>query len=168
MSTLKAALKSGAHFTIVTQQFVDFVVGRDDQSVVLKINLAPLCLTGARVTIRPDLKIMSETSTPSIEVIEDDGPLSCIAVEPLVLRLNIGIWETFSSRTGLACAWGTIVPVASDIRVFIWRLHGLEDIESALDLRDLVETDKSFIHGSLESHLLNLLVPLTTFLLGRL
>lgn len=94
--------------------------------------------------------------------------LAGIPVEPLVLRLNIGIWETLSSRTGLACARGTIIPKSSNSCVCIGGLQGPKDIESPLDLGDLEQIDKSFIHGSADPYLLDLFVVLSALLLGRL
>jgi len=71
------------------------------------------------VTIRPDLKVMPETGSTRIEVVENDSFLTRITVPPLVLCFEVGPWELFSSGTGLASTRRAMIPDSSNIVMLI-------------------------------------------------
>lgn len=167
-SNFKPTLNGGAHLRLVSPKLLNGVVRGDNQSTVLKINLASFCLSCTCIAVRPDLEVVAETYTPLIKIVEDDSMLSGVVVKPLVLRLEIRSWEVGSGCMGLACLRLSVVPETSDSGMIIGVFQGSEDIDSTVHLGDLVQGDKSFIHGSSESLLQNVLVLLSSLGLSTL
>lgn len=52
------------------------------------------------VVVSPDLKVMRQANTASVEVVQQDGVLSAVAIPPLVLRLSVRVGpELANGRT---------------------------------------------------------------------
>ncbi len=67
---------------------------------MLQVEVAAFSLSCAGVFVGPDLKVMAEGRC--IQVFDEDNLLTKVAVEPLVLLFDVGIWVSCSSKVGFA------------------------------------------------------------------
>lgn len=122
MSNLETTTNCVGHLLVIGPELLNGVVGRDDQSTVLKINLPSFCLSCTCIPVCPDLEVMSEAGTTTIQIVEDDALLVGIPVEPLVLRLDVRLRVILSSLTALTRAGLSDEPLSSNIGVRVGRL----------------------------------------------
>jgi len=103
---------------LIFEQFLGRKVGGDYDLLVLKIEVASLCLSCAGILVCPDLEIVSEGRC--IHVFDKDNLLTKVTVEPLVLLFDIGIWVSSVCIVTLSCSAYSIVPFSTNVGSLEW------------------------------------------------
>jgi len=107
--------------------------------------------------VHPNLEVMSQTGI--VMVVEQDGLLAGISIEPLTLWLEVYIGELISSIPTLAYTWWSPNPGASNCGILVGLSDGdLESIDGLLRLLILGDIDNAFFYGFLCSHLQKLCI----------
>lgn len=138
---LDAALE-GAGAVDVGVPVLPLLVGRENKTVSLELNEASLDGDANRIAVQQTQQQI--VLDPAVELVDDDGVLALVAVEPDV-AVGVGLGEDIGVRvlgdglTGLARA--RVAPVDEDdgggVGVPVGRLEGDEGLESLAELDDL-------------------------------
>lgn len=132
----KPSVEGTCQLWLLGPNLVDGVVGGDDQALGPDLLTAALELADEPVLVSPDLKVMTETSSLLVKVIDDHWlGVGLKSAPPLVAVLEVGARALGPGCSGLTCSRCTPEPVGSGLgEVFALVISGLEGLDVGFNL----------------------------------
>jgi len=112
-------------FFLLPEDLVGRVVRGHIEPLVGKRDLGTLDLSCAAPAVCPDLEVVADAGTLKIEIIDQYGLLTSVAIPPLVLGLKVERWLNLSDQVALTNTWRAHEPDALDVFCGTGLEHGL-------------------------------------------
>lgn len=106
---------------ILGEEGFDAIIRSDDEPMVTKLDSTAFNLARTGPFVGPNLKIM--TKSVSIEIVQNNGGLSIVSVEPFVLSFNIRIGVERSCEMSLARSRTSVDPYTANAMMLIRLSH---------------------------------------------
>ena len=96
---------------IFSKDILGVVIGGDKEPLMTQGDLGSFHLSSTSVPVSPYLEVVTQAISFLIEVVDQNGLLSNIAVKPFVLRLEVQTLLLLSNKPGFANSRGPYIQI---------------------------------------------------------